>query len=46
MPLMSETDAERTMISEFLEYIESRLTELEEKEELKEFRIKTKRGDV
>lgn len=46
MPLMSETDVERTKISELQEYIESRLTKLEEKEELKEFRIKTKRGDV
>lgn len=41
--IMSETDAKRTKISELLEYIESRLTELEEeKEELKEFQDKDK----
>lgn len=40
---MSETDAKRTKINELLEYIESRLTELEEeKEELKEFQDKDK----
>lgn len=38
---MSETDAKRNKINELLEYIESRLTELEEeKEELKEFQDK------
>ncbi|KAJ7285644.1 structural maintenance of chromosome protein 3 [Mycena rebaudengoi] len=41
--IMSETDAKRTKINELLEYIESRLTELEEeKEELKEFQDKDK----
>jgi structural maintenance of chromosome 3 (chondroitin sulfate proteoglycan 6) len=41
--IMSETDAKRTKISELLEYIESRLSELEEeKEELKEFQAKDK----
>jgi structural maintenance of chromosome 3 (chondroitin sulfate proteoglycan 6) len=40
---MAETDAKRTKINELLEYIESRLTELEEeKEELKEFQDKDK----
>jgi structural maintenance of chromosome 3 (chondroitin sulfate proteoglycan 6) len=40
---MSETDAKRTKINELLDYIESRLTELEEeKEELKEFQDKDK----
>lgn len=40
---MAETDAKRTKISELLEYIESRLTELEEeKEELKEYQDKDK----
>lgn len=40
---MSETDAKRTKINELLEYIESRLAELEEeKEELKEFQAKDK----
>jgi structural maintenance of chromosome 3 (chondroitin sulfate proteoglycan 6) len=40
---MSETDAKRTKIKELLEYIESRLAELEEeKEELKEFQAKDK----
>lgn len=41
--IMAETDAKRSKISELLEYIESRLTELEEeKEELKEFQDKDK----
>ncbi|KAG5642310.1 hypothetical protein DXG03_003030, partial [Asterophora parasitica] len=41
--IMGETDAKRTKINELLEYIESRLTELEEeKEELKEFQDKDK----
>ncbi|KAJ6546482.1 structural maintenance of chromosome protein 3 [Mycena vulgaris] len=41
--IMSETDAKRTKINELLDYIESRLTELEEeKEELKEFQDKDK----
>ncbi|KAI0930349.1 hypothetical protein AcW1_009066 [Taiwanofungus camphoratus] len=41
--IMSETDAKRTKISELLDYIDSRLTELEEeKEELKEFQEKDK----
>ncbi|KAF8880419.1 P-loop containing nucleoside triphosphate hydrolase protein [Infundibulicybe gibba] len=41
--IMAETDAKRTKISELLEYIESRLAELEEeKEELKEFQDKDK----
>ncbi|KAF8989039.1 P-loop containing nucleoside triphosphate hydrolase protein [Cyathus striatus] len=41
--IMSETDAKRTKISELLDYIESRLSELEEeKEELKEFQDKDK----
>ncbi|TFK63131.1 structural maintenance of chromosome protein 3 [Pluteus cervinus] len=41
--IMSETDAKRTKISELLDYIESRLSELEEeKEELKEFQTKDK----
>ncbi|KAF5374150.1 hypothetical protein D9615_008823 [Tricholomella constricta] len=41
--IMAETDAKRTKINELLEYIESRLTELEEeKEELKEFQDKDK----
>lgn len=41
--IMSETDAKRTKINELLEYIESRLAELEEeKEELKEFQAKDK----
>ena len=40
---MAETDAKRTKISELLEYIESRLQELEEeKEELREFQDKDK----
>lgn len=40
---MSETDAKRTKISDLLDYIESRLAELEEeKEELKEFQSKDK----
>lgn len=40
---MAETDAKRTKINELLEYIESRLTELEEeKEELREFQAKDK----
>ncbi len=40
---MAETDAKRGKISELLDYIESRLTELEEeKEELKEFQDKDK----
>ncbi|EGN98108.1 hypothetical protein SERLA73DRAFT_109452 [Serpula lacrymans var. lacrymans S7.3] len=41
--IMSETEAKRSKISELLDYIESRLTELEEeKEELKEFQEKDK----
>ncbi|THH18649.1 hypothetical protein EW146_g2367 [Bondarzewia mesenterica] len=41
--IMSETDAKRNKISELLEYIDTRLTELEEeKEELKEFQEKDK----
>ncbi|KAI9568335.1 RecF/RecN/SMC [Boletus coccyginus] len=41
--IMAETDAKRTKINELLEYIESRLTELEEeKEELREFQEKDK----
>ncbi|KAF9038262.1 RecF/RecN/SMC protein [Hymenopellis radicata] len=41
--IMAETDAKRGKISELLDYIESRLTELEEeKEELKEFQDKDK----
>jgi len=41
--IMSETDAKRNKIAELLEYIENRLTELEEeKEELKEFQEKDK----
>ncbi|TFK22913.1 RecF/RecN/SMC protein [Coprinopsis marcescibilis] len=41
--IMAETDSKRTKISELLEYIESRLAELEEeKEELKEFQDKDK----
>ncbi|KAF7295090.1 Structural maintenance of chromosomes protein [Mycena indigotica] len=41
--IMSETDAKRTKINELLDYINSRLTELEEeKEELKEFQEKDK----
>ncbi|KAJ7632426.1 structural maintenance of chromosome protein 3 [Roridomyces roridus] len=41
--IMAETDAKRTKINELLDYIESRLTELEEeKEELKEFQEKDK----
>lgn len=41
--IMAETDAKRTKISELLDYIESRLAELEEeKEELKEFQDKDK----
>ncbi|KAL6310468.1 structural maintenance of chromosome protein 3 [Sparassis latifolia] len=41
--IMSETDAKRTKINELLDYIDSRLTELEEeKEELKEFQEKDK----
>ena len=41
--IMSETDGKRTKIKELLEYIESRLAELEEeKEELKEFQAKDK----
>lgn len=40
---MSETEAKRNKINELLDYIESRLTELEEeKEELKEFQEKDK----
>ena len=40
---MAETDAKRTKINELLEYIESRLAELEEeKEELREFQEKDK----
>ncbi|KZP26277.1 RecF/RecN/SMC protein [Athelia psychrophila] len=41
--IMSETDAKRAKIGELLEYIETRLAELEEeKEELKEFQSKDK----
>lgn len=41
--IMAETDAKRTKINELLDYIESRLTELEEeKEELREFQEKDK----
>ena len=41
--IMSETDAKRNKIAELLEYIESRLEELErEKEELKKFQEKDK----
>ncbi|KAJ7752052.1 structural maintenance of chromosome protein 3 [Mycena metata] len=41
--IMTETDAKRTKINELTDYIESRLTELEEeKEELKEFQDKDK----
>ncbi|KAJ7063122.1 structural maintenance of chromosome protein 3 [Mycena amicta] len=41
--IMAETDAKRAKINELLEYIDSRLTELEEeKEELKEFQEKDK----
>ncbi|KAL4254273.1 SMC family protein [Abortiporus biennis] len=41
--IMAETDAKRDKIGELLEYIDSRLTELEEeKEELKEFQEKDK----
>ena len=41
--IMAETDAKRSKIDELLEYIENRLTELEdEKEELKEFQDKDK----
>jgi len=41
--IMAETDAKRTKINELLDYIESRLAELEEeKEELKEFQDKDK----
>jgi structural maintenance of chromosome 3 (chondroitin sulfate proteoglycan 6) len=40
---MADTDAKRTKINELLEYIETRLQELEEeKEELKEFQDKDK----
>lgn len=40
---MADTDAKRGKINELLEYIESRLTELEEeKEELKDFQEKDK----
>ncbi|KAA1469211.1 RecF/RecN/SMC protein [Dentipellis sp. KUC8613] len=41
--IMSDTDAKRTKIGELLEYIDTRLNELEEeKEELKEFQEKDK----
>ena len=41
--IMSETDAKRNKIAELLEYIESRLTELEEeKEELKQYQEQDK----
>ncbi|KAF4562602.1 Structural maintenance of chromosomes protein 3 [Pleurotus pulmonarius] len=41
--IMSETDSKRQKINELLDYIDSRLTELEEeKEELKEFQDKDK----
>lgn len=41
--IMAETDAKRTKINELLDYIESRLAELEEeKEELREFQEKDK----
>jgi structural maintenance of chromosome 3 (chondroitin sulfate proteoglycan 6) len=40
---MAETDSKRTKINELIDYIESRLAELEEeKEELKEFQEKDK----
>lgn len=40
---MAETDAKRDKINELLDYIDTRLTELEEeKEELKEFQEKDK----
>jgi structural maintenance of chromosome 3 (chondroitin sulfate proteoglycan 6) len=40
---MADTDAKRTKINELLDYIETRLEELEEeKEELKEFQDKDK----
>lgn len=39
---MSETDGKRTKINELLDHIESRLTKLEETEELKEFQDKDK----
>ena len=43
MKIMADTDAKRGKISELLEYIETRLQELEEeKEELKEFQEKDK----
>lgn len=43
LKIMADTDAKRDKISELLEFIESRLTELEEeKEELKEFQEKDK----
>ncbi|KAF9474585.1 structural maintenance of chromosome protein 3 [Pholiota conissans] len=43
LKIMAETDAKRGKINELLEYIESRLAELEEeKEELKEFQEKDK----
>ncbi|KAG7088666.1 hypothetical protein E1B28_012638 [Marasmius oreades] len=43
LKIMAETEAKRTKINELLDYIESRLTELEEeKEELKEFQEKDK----
>ncbi|KAG2123371.1 RecF/RecN/SMC [Suillus cothurnatus] len=41
--IMAETDAKRTKINELIDYIDSRLTELEEeKEELREFQDKDK----
>lgn len=41
--IMAETDAKRTKINELIDYIESRLTELEEeKDELREFQDKDK----
>ena len=43
LKIMADTDAKRSKINELLDYIESRLTELEEeKEELKEFQEKDK----
>lgn len=43
LKIMADTDAKRDKINELLEFIESRLTELEEeKEELKEFQEKDK----
>jgi hypothetical protein len=44
---MAETDVKRTKFKDLLDYIKSRLLELEEeKEELKEFQGKKKNEDV